>query len=177
MIRGLRRWLWWESFPESRLRFAEAAEAPDGASYEGLAGALVGELARAEAMLKRRQAAEGAAPASERETLALMRGMLPTLDSLDRIIDYIGQAVAQNPELENWLTSLTAMRTKFLRTLEQAGLTPVNSLGSKLDLDMHEVVRTVRRAGTPPDTVVEETQKAYLYKGKLLRDARVVVSQ
>ena len=49
-------------------------------------------------------------------------------------------------------------------------------MGKKVDLNLHEVVEYRASADHPNDTVIGERQKGYVLRGKLLRDAKVVVA-
>jgi len=119
---------------------------------------------------------EGGKP-DDREIKTFARNLLASLDGLDRIVEFASKAVETNPELRNWLTSLLALQAKQLKTVEAIGLVPMDCLGSKLDLNLHDVVKTVRNSSVPPETVVEVAQKGYYFRGKLIRDAKVVVAE
>ena len=113
----------------------------------------------------------------DRELRMFVKNLLGSLDGLDRIVDFAQKSVEKNPELDNWLVSLRALQAKQQKAVESIGLVPMDCIGSKLDLNLHEVVKTVRNPSVPPETVVEVAQKGYYFRGKILRDAKVVVAQ
>ena len=50
-------------------------------------------------------------------------------------------------------------------------------VGKLVNLERHEVVEVINTESVPDETVVEVRQKGYLYKNRVLRDARVVVAK
>jgi molecular chaperone GrpE (heat shock protein) len=52
----------------------------------------------------------------------------------------------------------------------------MNAAGGKLDLDLHEVVAVSQTSRAEADSVIEEAAPGYLWNGRLLRRAKVVVS-
>ena len=53
----------------------------------------------------------------------------------------------------------------------------MDPIGKKVNLDRHEVVEVIYNDSIPDETVVEVRQKGYIFEGKVLRDARVVVAK
>lgn len=140
------------------------------------------DMAQAAAERHRRAARSGGESGSasaEREAMNIARSMLPSLDALDRITEFGQQSDREeDEEFQNWLKCVDGLRTRLLRTLENFGVTPVSSVGREVDLNVHDVVSVVpATAEFPSNTVVEEQQRGYYFRGKLLRDARVVVAQ
>jgi len=150
----------------------EDAPDPSWMALAEEAGKQVSQLAE-----KMQRAAPESAKDNDREIKTFAKSLINSLDGLDRMVDFATKAVETNPDLANWLTSLKALQVKQLKTLESIGLTPMDCIGCKLDLNLHEVVRTVRNANVPPETVVEVAQKGYFFRGRVLRDAKVVVAE
>ncbi len=136
------------------------------------------EVERAEAMARR--AGKGRRPEESRgdeDWRQFARSMLPALDALDRLVDMGEKAPVADEAFRNWLQSVKALRVRLTRTMESIGLKPVASVGSTVDLEVHDVVGVVPAGEFPPNTVVAEQLKGYHFRGTLLRDARVVVAQ
>jgi molecular chaperone GrpE len=110
-----------------------------------------------------------------RETERILRNILPTLDSFDRVL-HLGRSYPQSPEMDNWLKSVESIYFRLLGMLENYGLFQLNTVGNKVDLNMHEVVEYRKSEDHPNDVVISERQKGYVFRGKLLRDAKVVVA-
>ena len=65
---------------------------------------------------------------------------------------------------------------QLLDALAREGLRPVEAVGLPFDPNVHEAVGTDGSAAFPPQTVVEELQRGYWLRDRLLRPALVVVS-
>lgn len=52
---------------------------------------------------------------------------------------------------------------------------PIESVGNKFDPELHEIAFKEFTDDIPEDTIIEEFQKGYIYKSKLIRPARVKV--
>lgn len=120
-------------------------------------------------------APEGRSEGESYRKLAL--SLLPSLDALDRIVEYGEKHKSTDEIFQNWLKTVVALRLRLRKTLEGIGLAPISSVGSEVDLDIHDVVAIVPAKDYLPNTVIEERQKGYYFRGKLLRDAKVVVAQ
>jgi molecular chaperone GrpE len=104
-----------------------------------------------------------------------IRSLLPTLDSFDRVLS-LARSYPKNDEIDNWLKSVESISFRLLSMLEGYGLYQLKTVGAKVNLDLHEVVEYRASADHPNDTVISERQKGYVFRGKLLRDAKVVVA-
>lgn len=109
------------------------------------------------------------------ETEKLVRSLLPTLDGFDRVL-HLGRSYPQDDVIDNWLKSVESIYFRLLNTLENYGLYQMRTVGSKVDLNLHEVVEYRPSADHENDTIVSERQKGYILRGRLLRDAKVVVA-
>ena len=104
------------------------------------------------------------------------RSALPLLDSFDRVMQ---MASAQSPsaEMQNWLNSVAAVQSRMAQLFERYGLRSMDPIGKRVNLDRHEVVEVIHTDSIPDETIVEVRQKGYVFEGRILRDARVVVAQ
>jgi molecular chaperone GrpE len=186
MLQRLRQWLF-EGTLDGRIDPLEVNDSLEG-SYDQLEAAsltlrnTVAEFERQIEALQRRRAADEppggrASATSEAELRNHARSMLPTLDALDRIIEFGDSMANKGDAFENWLTSIKALRTRLLKTMEGIGLIAISSVGTEVDLEIHDVVAVVPAGNFPANTVVSEQQRGYYFRNKLLRDAKVVVAQ
>lgn len=109
------------------------------------------------------------------EAERLIKSLLPTLDGFDRVL-HLGRSYPQNELIDNWLKSVESIYLRLLNTLESFGLYQMRTVGSRVDLNLHEVVEYRPSAEHENDVVMSERQKGYILNGKLLRDAKVVVA-
>ncbi len=188
MLAALNRWMWKGTFDPTAERLPVQTELAPEVDLAGAVTAVLAELNRQVDSLKaaaeRRRAADaprvapGAATgSSEAEIRQIAKSMLPSLDALDRIVEF-GESVAQKDEtFANWMATVSALRVRLLRTLEGIGLVPITSVGCEVDFELHDVTALVPRGEFAPNTIVREQQRGYFFRGKLVRDAKVVVAQ
>lgn len=98
--------------------------------------------------------------------------LLPVLDNLERALD---TAYGEEGVPETHCQGLEMIRKQLLQLLEQEGVEPIAALGQAFDPHFHEAVICSAEARGEPGSVVEEVQKGYLYKERVLRPARVAV--
>uniref|UniRef100_UPI0015F4EC5A nucleotide exchange factor GrpE n=1 Tax=Niallia taxi TaxID=2499688 RepID=UPI0015F4EC5A len=65
----------------------------------------------------------------------------------------------------------------LLDALEKGGVQVIESVGTEFDPHLHQAVMQVEVEGTEPNIVVEEFQKGYKLKDRVIRPAMVKVSQ
>ena len=106
---------------------------------------------------------------------SLFETLLPTLDGFDRVLS-AARGYEGSEEIDNWLKSIESLYFRMLRMLESYGLFQIQAVGKKVDLNMHEVVEYRSSANYGNDIVISERQKGYVFRGRLLRDAKVVVA-
>lgn len=98
----------------------------------------------------------------------LMKAVVSLLDDFDR-------ALAVESADKVYSKGIELIHTRFNETLKKQGLEPIDSKGRKFDPNLHEAVDRVAMADIEQETVAEEFQKGYKYKGRLLRPAMVRV--
>jgi len=104
----------------------------------------------------------------------LMRDLLPFIDNLERAIEHATSETNNNPQA---LIEGVQLTLKDLRTaLEKHGLKAIESVGKPFDPSLHEAMMQVESEAHDPQIVVEEFQKGYLIRDRLLRPARVSVA-
>lgn len=164
------RWL----FPVegSRLGVSFADRGVDGGDVLGMASAALRERERLED-LNRELERGGVDGGVQMERL--MRALLPTLDGFDRVL-HLGRSYPQGEVIDNWLKSVESIYFRLLSSLETFGLYQMHAVGSRVDLNLHEVVEYRPSDDHGNDVVMSERQKGYIFNGKLLRDAKVVVA-
>ena len=115
----------------------------------------------------------------ERETAlkyaeeAILREILPSLDNLER-------AVVQckcSPDAGALLAGVEMTCKGLLNTLEKFGVKPLAGEGQPFDPNFHEAVAMEPSADVPENLILQEYQKGYMFKDRLIRAAKVVVSK
>jgi molecular chaperone GrpE (heat shock protein) len=110
------------------------------------------------------------------EMPSFVKRVLPVLDGFERILE-MGREHAEDAAIMNWLQSLESLYYRFRNLLEKYGLFGVEAVGQPVNLDLHEVVEYRYSPDHEPDTVIAVRQRGYVFRGRLLRDAQVVVAR
>lgn len=100
----------------------------------------------------------------------ILLDLLPVVDNFERAL---GSAVAQ--DAAQMLLGVEMIHRQFVQVLEKCGLTPVEALDQMFDPQKHEAVMRVEDAEKTDGTVVEELQKGYAVRGKVIRPSMVKV--
>lgn len=108
---------------------------------------------------------------AEREKRRFLRSILPLVDHLEMVLKHSDS----DPDVLR--QGVDMIYQELLRTLENEGLKPIESVGRTFDPFVHEAVEVVQSNDHPENTVVDEVQRGYTYKGELLRPARVRVAR
>jgi molecular chaperone GrpE len=103
---------------------------------------------------------------AEEEKKRLLRAFLTVADNLERALAHSGDGLRDGVQL-------TYQELQRLLSLE--GVEPLEAIGQPFDPYYHEAVDTVV-GDDDPETVVGEREKGYLYRGELLRPAKVEVA-
>jgi molecular chaperone GrpE len=103
---------------------------------------------------------------------SLLKAVLPILDNLERAIDHGKKMNEAGPLLQG----VEIILRQFLTFLESFGVKPVAALGEPFDPEKHEAVSQAE-SDQEPDRVISEMEKGYLFHGRLLRPAKVLVSK
>lgn len=104
-------------------------------------------------------------------TKSMIEEILPVVDNLERALSHISEdndsAVVEGIRMTHGM---------LLAALKKFGVTVVEAAGAPFDTTFHQAMTQVPTDQYPPNTVVEEFQKGYLLKERLLRPAMVSVS-
>jgi molecular chaperone GrpE len=98
---------------------------------------------------------------------------LPGIDNIDRAMEQ-GQ---DSNSMESLLEGIELTRKGLSATLEKFGVKAIESIGEPFDPNIHEAVAMEETEEMEPNRVLKEFQKGYLYKDRLLRAAKVIVSK
>jgi len=114
----------------------------------------------------------------EKEELAkyasskLITNLLPSIDNFDRAL----AAAAATGDLESLSKGLDMIFRQLMATMEAEGLQAMNVVGEPFNPEFHQAVMTVESDEHEEGIVVEELQKGYVLKDKVIRPAMVKVS-
>ena len=102
---------------------------------------------------------------------SLIEEILPVVDSLERALVH-----ANEDGISAVVEGIRMTHGMLLSALKKFGVTPVESAGAPFNPEFHQAMTQIPTDQSPPNTVVEEFQKGYMLKDRLLRPAMVSVS-
>ncbi|MFD0958615.1 nucleotide exchange factor GrpE [Paenibacillus chungangensis] len=105
-------------------------------------------------------------------SMKLITELLPTVDNFDRAM----AATSENGDYESLAKGIDMIFRQLMQTLEQEGLKGMNAVGEPFNPEFHQAIMQVESDEYEEGIVVEEVQKGYMLKDKVLRPAMVKVS-
>jgi molecular chaperone GrpE len=104
-------------------------------------------------------------------TKSMIEEILPVIDNLERALDH-----ATEDGLQALVEGIRMTHGMLQSALKKFGVTPLETVGAAFDPAFHQAMTQIETDQQPPNTVVQEFQKGYLLKERLLRPAMVSVS-
>lgn len=119
---------------------------------------------------RNRTALQDACQVAADETILMF---LPVLDNLQRAL----AAAKDSEDPEDIVTGVEMVIKQFTDLLAQMDVTPIEAVGEPFDPEYHHAVMKVEAEDTDEaDTVIEELQKGYMRKDKVIRYSMVKVA-
>ena len=105
------------------------------------------------------------------EGFDFFKSVLPILDDIDRTLNL--KDVIKNKSIYD---GFRMIKSKILNLLESKEISTYNSLNESFNPDFHEAIM-MKKTKKDSNIVIEEYEKGYMYKDKVLRHAKVIVSE
>jgi len=99
-----------------------------------------------------------------------LKSLLPVVDSLDR-------ALQVKSDAEEFRNGVDLIYKQLQSALAKLSVHPIASKGEPFDPHYHEAIEMVETTEAPDHHVMEELQRGYKYKDRLLRPAMVKVAR
>ena len=99
-----------------------------------------------------------------------IKTLIPVMDSFER-------ALQSSPEKSEFHLGVELIHKQLLDALTKIGLQPVNAKGQQFDPRFHEAIEMVDTEDAKDNEVLEELQRGYKLKDRLLRPAMVRVAR
>jgi len=100
-----------------------------------------------------------------------LRTLLPILDSLDRALK------TDTASLEDFRSGIELIDKQFHDALVKLGVQPIVAAGESFDPNLHQAVQMVETDEATDNHVIDELQRGYKLKDRLLRPAMVRVAR
>ncbi len=98
--------------------------------------------------------------------------LLPVVDDFERSLQHMNDA----KDVESIKEGIRLVYDKLMKLLKDQGVTKIESVGKSFDVDFHEALMQRTAQGVPSHTVLDEVETGYMYKDRVIRHAKVIVS-
>lgn len=103
----------------------------------------------------------------------LLLELFPIVDNFQTALKH----VPEDAKKENWVQGFGHIERQFLDLLKNMGVEPIKTLGEKFNPEFHDAAGKEKKEGVEPGVVVEEVGSGYTIQGKVIRHAKVKVSE
>lgn len=102
----------------------------------------------------------------------MVEKILPVLDNFELAL----KNVPEDEKGSSFVEGMDKIHKLFLKTLEDAGVRPIEAEGCEFNPDFHNAVMHVEDDSVGENIVVQELQKGYMYKDSVVRYSMVKVA-
>jgi molecular chaperone GrpE len=104
---------------------------------------------------------------------ALLKDLLPIIDNLERAIAH----AAGSNDGNSLVAGVEMILKGFLDVLNKFGVCQISAVGQPFDPAKHEAMAQVESVEHPPNVVMNELHRGYMFRDRLLRPTLVSVSK
>ena len=111
---------------------------------------------------------------------SFIRNILTVYDDLERSLSHIDENTNSSGTaggFESTKKGLLLVFEKFGKILDNQGVKKIDAKGKPFDVHFHEALMQQPAEGVAPHTVLEVLEPGYMYKDRVIRHAKVIVSQ
>lgn len=102
----------------------------------------------------------------------LVTELLPALDNFERALNI----QTDNEQVKTVMQGMVMIHRSLLDAITSEGVTPIEAINQEFDPNFHHAVMQEEVEGVEANIVVEELQKGYVLKDRVIRPAMVKVS-
>jgi molecular chaperone GrpE len=144
----------------------EAARAERDANYD------LYLRAQAELQNFRKRAQKETEELRQYQALPVARDLLPALDNLHRAL----AAAEGSGNVQDLVNGVRLVARQIEAALGRHDVVPIDSAGKPFDPNLHQAIQQVQTDEHPPMTVVQEVERGFTLKDRVVRPATVIVS-
>ncbi|QHJ71517.1 MULTISPECIES: nucleotide exchange factor GrpE [Planococcaceae] len=104
---------------------------------------------------------------------SLLTDLLPVLDNFERAL----AVEAKSEDAVSIMKGVEMVQKSLLEAVKREGLEEIKAVGEPFDPNFHQAVMQEKDEDAEPGTVLQELQKGYTLKGRVLRPAMVKVNE
>lgn len=96
--------------------------------------------------------------------------IIPIIDDIERVL------TVDDMDSKSVISGIDLIKNKFFSVLEELGVNSYESVGKAFNPDYHEAIM-IKKTKNKSNVIIEEYQKGYTYHDRVLRHAKVIVSE
>ena len=104
---------------------------------------------------------------------SFIQKLLPVVDDFERSMQHINDA----QDVDAIKQGLRLIYDKFMKVLDEQGVKKMETVGQPFNVEYHDALLQKPDDSVEPHTILEEIEKGYMYKDKVIRHAKVIVSE
>ena len=107
------------------------------------------------------------------------RESLSLLDNVDRAITSFqnDESLKSNKDINKIIDGIEIVKKDLISIFKKNGIQPIECINKKFDPNFHQAMLEVENNTKEPGTIVQEIQKGYMMKNRLLRPSLVGVAK
>ncbi len=102
----------------------------------------------------------------------IIEKILPVVDNFERGLATVTEEEKQTP----FVDGMDKIYKQLMKTLEDAGVKPIEAVGKEFDPDYHNAVMHIEDDTFGENIIAEELQKGYMYRDTVVRHSMVKVA-
>jgi len=104
---------------------------------------------------------------------------LSLIDNIDRAVSSFknDESLKNSKDLDKVIDGIEIVKKDLISIFKKNGIESIECIGKKFDPNFHQAMLEVENSTKEPGIVVQEIQKGYMMKGRLLRPSLVGVSK
>ena len=134
-----------------------------------------------ELMLRKAAEFENYKRRSEIEQLNLMKyaaegfivKLLPITDDLERSLSHM----SEETDVQKIKEGIQLIYNKLIKVFDEQGIKKIESIGKPFNVDYHEALMQRKDDSVEAHTVLDELETGYMYKDRVIRHSKVIVSE
>ena len=103
---------------------------------------------------------------------SLIIKLLPIVDDLERSLAHMNEET----DVMKIKEGVQLIYNKFIKVLDEQGVKKIEAVGKPFSVEYHEALLQRRDDSVPPHTVIDELETGYMFKDRVIRHAKVIVS-
>jgi len=103
----------------------------------------------------------------------IFTNLLPVIDDFERSLKHINDS----QDVEALKSGLKLVYEKLIKVLTEQGIKKIEAVGKPFDVEYHEAIMQRKEEGVEPHIVLNEIETGYIYKDRVIRHTKVIVSE